>query len=54
MNEELIYSLRQNREQLKKIDGNYNQNDYTMNNDIENEFLLKLESIDLKEIKNKS
>lgn len=53
MNLELINRLKQNRRQLKKIDGAYEHNDYSINQDIENVFLAELGAVDLKTIKDK-
>lgn len=54
MNEELINRLKQNREKLKTIDGKWEQNDYSINSDVDDEFYSQLSTIDLKNVKNKT
>ena len=54
MNEEIIELLKQNREKLKTIDGNYEQNDYSTNANIDNDFYSELNKVNLKNIKNKT
>ena len=54
MSEEIIELLRQNREKLKIVDGTYEQNDYSINNAVDEEFYKLLSEIDLKNIKNKT
>ncbi len=54
MNDEIIEFLKQNREKLKTIDGKYEQNDYSINSDIDAEFYSQLGKIDLKSVKNKT
>lgn len=54
MNEEIIELLKQNRDKLNPIDGNFEQNDYSTNTDIDNEFYSELSKIDLKNVKNKT
>ncbi len=54
MNENILELLKQNREKLKLIDGDYVQNDYSVNNDVDSEFYSELSKIDLKMVKNKN
>ena len=54
MSEKIIELLKQNREKLKTIDGNYEQNDYSVNSVIDEEFYSQLSKIDLKSVKNKT
>ena len=54
MSEDIIEFLKQNREKLKTIDGNYEQNNYSVNSAVDDEFYSQLSKIDLKSVKNKT
>lgn len=54
MYDEIIEQLKQNRLKLKNIDGNWEQNDYSINRDADAEFFSELSKIDLRKVKNKS
>lgn len=54
MNDEIIEILKRNRENLKTINGKWQQNDYSINSDVDTEFFSKLSTIDLKNTKNKT
>lgn len=54
MYDEIIELLKQNRAKLKNIDGNWEQNDYSINRNVDAEFFSELSKIDLKKVKNKS
>lgn len=54
MNDEIVKLLKQNREKLKTIDGTWEQNDYSINSEVDDEFYSQLGAIDLKSVKNKT
>lgn len=53
MNDKIVEFLKQNREKLKAIEGKYDQNDYSVNSAVDEEFYSQLSKIDLKSVKNK-
>lgn len=54
MDDEIIELLKQNRGKLKTIDGKWEQNDYSINSDVDAEFYSQLGKIDLKSVRNKT